>query len=128
MSRLYIHLMLLAACLALVGCGEDSAVVWQAHVKSPNGHYQVNVATIQQGGPGNAALYTLVKLSQREDGDGIDIVDLSHNRMDEIAGGPVKVVWLDDANLRIEYVASSHVNFQAIKAAAVAIETLPMSK
>ncbi|QWT19105.1 hypothetical protein KPL74_15290 [Bacillus sp. NP157] len=126
MSRHLIFLLVMATCSAMVGCGDDRAVVWEAHVKAPDGHYRVNAQTIQQSGPGNAALSTRVKLSQRDDDEGDDILDLSHSQMAEVINGPVKVVWLDNTTLRLEFVPSSHVDFQAIKAAAVTIDAVPM--
>lgn len=112
-------------CLLVSGCGDDRAVIWQAHVKSPDGHYQVNAATTQQSGPGNAALYTEVKLSQRDDEAGFDILDISHEDDRELIGGPVTVTWVDNTTLRLEYNSVSRVDFQAIKSAGVEVRSLP---
>lgn len=115
-------------CLLAAGCGDDRAIIWQAHIKSPDGHYQVNAATIQQSGPGNAALYTEVKLSQRDDEAGFDILDLSHNDESELAGGPVTMTWVNNTTLRLEYNPVSRVDFQAVKSGIVNIQSSRRSR
>ncbi len=126
--RVSVAALLAASLLALCGCESDRAVIWQAHVKSPDGHYQVNAATTQQSGPGNAALYTEVKLSQRDDDAGVDILGLSHSDVSELVGGPVSVTWVNNTTLHLEYDPVSEVDFQAVKSSGVNIELSPRSR
>jgi hypothetical protein len=112
----------------LASCSADSAVIWASHVKSPDGSYQANAETIQQGGPGNAALFTRVKLSQRQGDEGIEILGLSHESAQELINGAVSMTWVGSNRLRLEYVPSSRVDFQAIKSSGVEIDTQPRSR
>lgn len=114
--------------LALCGCESDRAVIWQAHVKSPDGHYQVNAATTQQSGPGNATLYTEVKLSQRDGDPGRDILGLSHSDVSELVGGPVTVTWVSNTTLHLEYDPASDLYLQVVKSSGVNIESSPRSR
>jgi len=120
--RLVLRGCLMAAALSVSACSSDQAVIWEAHVRSPDGHYQANAATTQQSGPGNAALYTVVKLSQRDDDEGFDIATLSHISTRELAGGAVTMKWVDEETLSVAYEPSATVDFQAIKGAGVTIE------
>lgn len=126
--RVSVATLLAASLLALCGCESDRAVIWQAHVKSPDGHYQVNAATTQQSGPGNAALYTEVELSQRDGDAGGDILDLSHSDVSELVGGPVTVTWVNSTTLHLEYNPASDVTLQVVKAGGVNIESSPRSR
>lgn len=116
----------LAVCTWLVSaCSDDQAVIWQAHVKSPDGHYEANAETIQQSGPGNAWLSTVVKLSQGKDDEGFEILLFSHSSAQELAGGAVSMTWVDNKTLRVKYVPSSTVEFQAVRGAGVTIDLEP---
>ncbi len=126
--RLVVPGCLLAAALLLSACSADQAIIWEAHSRSPDGHYQANAATTQQSGPGNAALYTVVKLSQRDDDEGFDIVTLSHKSTRELTGGAVTMRWVDGKTLNVAYEPSATVDFQAIKGAGVTIELVPRSR
>lgn len=116
---------LIATLLIVSACSDDQAIIWQAHVKSPDGHYQANAATTQQSGPGNAALYTVVKLGQSEGDEGFDILSFSHNSTQELRGGAVTMTWVDNKTLHVAYVPSSTVDFQAVRGAGVTIELVP---
>lgn len=119
---------LIATLLTVSACSDDQAVIWQAHVKSPDGHYLANAATTQQSGPGNAALYTVVKLSQREGDEGFDILTFSHHSTQELGGGAVTMSWVDNKTLHVAYVPSSTVDFQAVRGAGVTIELVPRAR
>jgi hypothetical protein len=119
---------LIATLLTVSACSDDQAIIWQAHVKSPDGHYLANAATTQQSGPGNAALYTVVKLSQREGDEGFDILTFSHHSTQELGGGAVTMSWVDNKTLHVTYVPSSTVDFQAVRGAGVTIELVPRER
>lgn len=114
--------------ITLAGCESDRAVIWQAHVRSPNGHYLASATATQQSGPGNAALYSEVKLSQGDANEGCEILSFSHHGVYELKGGAVTMTWVGNTTLHVEYVPSATVDFQAIKCAGVTIELEPRSR
>ena len=109
--------------VSLAGCGKDWAVTWQADAGSSDGHYQAHAETIQQSGPGNAALWTEVRLTQKGRVEGSTILVLMHNNSPQDVRNAVRMTWVGDSKLRVEYTASSDVAFQAVKAAGVEIES-----
>lgn len=119
---------LLVVAITLSGCDSDRAVIWEAHVRSPDGHYRANATTTQQSGPGNAALYSEVNLSQGDADEGCEILSFSHHGVYELKDGAVTMTWVGNTTLHVEYVPSATVDFQAIKCAGVTIELEPRSK
>lgn len=112
--------------LSLVsGCESDQAVVWQADAVSPDGGYTVHAETIQQSGPGNAWIWTTVKLTQKGQKTGVDILGLSHDLLPRPPGYAVQMRWLGPRRLRLAWAPGSEVNFQAVRAITVDIEAGP---
>lgn len=112
----------------LSGCESDQAVVWQADAVSPDGAYTVHAETVQQSGPGNAWISTTVKLTQTGQETGVDILVLSHNLLPRPPGYAVQMRWLDPRRIRLAWAAGSEVDFRAVRAIAVDIESAPRGK
>lgn len=114
-----------AVVLAVSGCDSDRAVVWQANVASPDGNYRVHAETVQQSGPGNAWVSTQVTLGQGGPDRAFEILSLSHDIVPPPGIDPVSIHWTGPRTLRLEYLPSSNVDFEAIKGAGVEIESVP---
>ncbi|WP_448097229.1 hypothetical protein [Luteibacter yeojuensis] len=111
--------------LSMCGCESDQAIIWQADVVSPDGRYKVHAETVQQSGPGNAWVSTEVKLAQKGQEKGVDILVLSHDRLPQPVQDAVRMAWVDGKNLRLEWLSGSEVDFQAVRAMGVDIKALP---
>jgi len=109
----------------LGGCESDRAVVWQADAVSPDGAYMTHAETVQQSGPGNAALWTTVELRQKWRETGVEILGLSHDLLPRSPGYAVQMKWLGPRRLRLAWAPDSEVNFRAVRAITVDIEAGP---
>jgi hypothetical protein len=109
----------------MCGCESDQAIIWQADAVSPDGRYKVHAETVQQSGPGNAWVSTEVKLAQKGQEEGVDILVLSHDRLPQPVQDAVRMTWVDGKNLRLEWLSGSEVDFQAVRAMGVDIKALP---
>lgn len=114
--------------IAVSACSEDRGIIWQANAASPDGRYQAHAETIQQGGPGNADVSTEVRLGQGGTDKGVEIVVLSHNNVPQPVRDAVSMSWTGGTSLLVEYLPSSHVEFQAVKASGVTIEVRPRAR
>jgi hypothetical protein len=111
--------------MLLSGCESDRAVVCQADAMSPDGGYKVHAETVQQSGPGNAWVSTTVKLTQKGQEAGVDILGLSHHLLPGPPGYAVRMRWLGPRRLLLAWAPGSEVNFQAVRAITVDIEAGP---
>lgn len=111
----------------LSGCSKDSDVIWESTIQSKDGRYIAHAETIQQGGPGNATVETEVTLTQSGQKDGTRILILSHDDAPQPVKDTVQIKWIEARKLQLTYITSSHVEFQAVRAAGVDIESAPSS-
>lgn len=95
-------------------CTEDSAVVWQRSVKSPNGSSVAVAKTTQYSGPGTAAVFTTVDIV-RADGEGKPVEVLVFEDPSEVnpAAIQVEMSWKDTALLDIAYPKNAKLSFRA---------------
>ena len=119
---------MMAGTILVCSCGDERGIIWHAEAASPSGRYLVRAETIQQGGPGTASVSTEVKLTQGLSDKGIDILILSHDGMPQPVLNAVTMVWLGDNTLQLDYLPSSHLEFKAVRASGVEIETAPRSR
>lgn len=109
-------------------CSDERGIIWHAEAASPSGKYLARAETIQQGGAGTASVSTEVKLTQGSSDKGIDIRILSHDDMPQPVLNAVTMVWVGDNTLQLDYLPSSHLEFKAVRASGVEIETAPRSR
>ena len=111
-----------AACAGLLTCihgaaCRDVATVWSREVRSPDGRWVAAAHTDQYGGPGTAGIVTTVALRRTGgDADSIVVVQLSQNAL-----GGVGLAWPTPSRLDVTYREGEEVDFQAVRAAGVAI-------
>lgn len=109
-------------------CNDDHSVIWSADIASPDGAWLVHAETIQQSGPGNAAVFTEIGLGQRGQHQRTIIVGLSHSIAPRPLEPPVAMRWSTNRKLTVEYDPSSEVNFQAVKLADIEVTAEPMQQ
>ena len=111
----------LALCLGTAAC-DDSAVIWKAQLKSPDGRWFALANIKQYGGPGQDALLTQVSLvrsdSDNKDKDTVEVLLLSDQR---VPMAYVQMNWLSPKHLEIVYTRENEIDFQAIKCAGLDI-------
>lgn len=113
------------ALVLVSGCQSDRAVVWQKDVVSPDGQYTVHAETVQQSGPGNAAVWTTVELRQTWRESGVMVLDLVPIQLPPPGQDAVRINWRDARHLKLSWAPGSKVTFQAVKAIEVQIEAGP---
>jgi hypothetical protein len=109
-------------------CSDERGIIWHAEAASPNGHYLARAETIQQGGPGNAWVSTEVRLMQGESDKGIEILILSYDDAPQPVPDAVSMTWDGDKTLHLKYSPSGHLDFQAVRASGVDIDTALRSR
>jgi putative transposase len=62
------------------------------------------------------------------DDEGIDILILSYDDVPQPVLDAVSMTWNGDKNLQLKYSPSSHLEFQAVRASGVEIDTAPRSR
>jgi len=120
--RSVIAAVLMPVLFLVIGCGSDRALVWQTDAVSPDGGYTVHAETVQQSGPGNAWISTRVKLTQKGQNLGVDILGLSHDRLPRPPGYAVQIRWQGPRRLRLAWTPGSEVDLQAVRAIGVDID------
>jgi len=116
------------AVLSLIsGCESDRAVVWRADAVSPDGGYTAHAETVQQSGPGNAWISTRVKLTQKGQEVGVEILGLSHKVLPRTPEHAVQMRWLGPRRLWLAWAPDSEVDFLAVRAIAVDVEAAKSS-
>lgn len=106
----------ISLCIALAGCGSDSASVWSGAAKSPSGRWVSTATTMQNGGPGTAFVVTDVYLKwSASSASPTLILGLSNESAYPIGITAVKMTWLGENQLDLGYCEGT-IGFQAIKA------------
>lgn len=105
---------LLFVVTGLVGCGDDSAVVWKNAVTSPSGGKVVSTEVVQFGGLGTAAVITTVRIS-RQDGEGkpVDVLVLQNPSAANMDAIRVDTIWRDAKHLDITFPSDATLDFRA---------------
>jgi hypothetical protein len=115
-TRLAVVSAVMGLCIALAGCGSDSASVWSGAAKSPSGRWVSTATTIQNGGPGTAFVGTDVYLRRSASAAPARLIlDLSNESAYPIGITAVKMTWLAENQLDLGYCEGT-IGFQAIKA------------
>lgn len=98
----------------LVGCSDDSAVVWQKDLRSLDGSSIVVAKTTQYSGLGTAAVYTTVDI-QRADGEGKPVQLLVFEVPSEQNPSAITVdmSWASAAVLDVAYPKNAKLTFRA---------------
>jgi len=110
-SRIAFAVTLGALC---AGCTDDSAVVWQKSLKSPDGSSIVVAKTTQYGGLGTAAVYTTVDIA-RPDGEGkaVEVLVFEVPTEPNPAAIQVEMSWSDMNHLDLAYPKDAKLSFRA---------------
>jgi hypothetical protein len=119
----------MSLCMALAGCGSDSASVWSGAAKSPSGRWVSTATTIQNSGPGTAFVGTDVYLKwSASSAPPTLILGLSNESAYPIGITAIKMTWLAENHLDLGYCEGT-IGFQAIKAGgSVDISAHPLSE
>src|SRR5580704_7314722 len=118
-------LLIVGVCAFGFGC-RDSAVIWSAESRSPDGHWLALASTEQFGGPGTAAVETTVYLKQ-DSRDPVEILGLSNEGAYPSGITNVAMNWLDPSHLELTYKGHATVDFQVVKCAGIDISLRDVS-
>jgi hypothetical protein len=118
-------LLIVGVCALGFGC-RDSAVIWSAESRSPDGHWLASASTEQFGGPGAAAVETTVNLKQ-DSRSPVEILELSNEDAYPTGITNVGMNWLDSSHLELTYKGHASVNLQVVKCAGVDISVRDLS-
>jgi hypothetical protein len=112
-------LLALAFCLTMAGCGDDSAVIWTAKEKSPDGLWLAIANVRQYSGPGQAGLYTEVNLARvGEEKNPMQVISLNVGSVRE---PHVDLHWLTNRHLEVTYYGNPGIDFQAVRSSGLDI-------
>lgn len=112
--------LLAAALLVFASCDKNPVVIASSDVRSPDGEWLATALTDQYSGPGNAGLYEIVSLHRTaglKDTTQVLLLDVG-GKAPPIA---IKMVWLTNSHLEIEYQEPAKVEFQVVRSAGVDI-------
>lgn len=124
--RVLIVCMIVALFVQLSGCSLsslDSATVWSAKSKSPDGKIVASAETIEIGGFGTAgppATFVHLKYA-RVPGAGDLILGFGNPTARPVGVTAVKMKWVTNTHLDVTYTKPANLGFQAIKADGVQI-------
>jgi hypothetical protein len=118
-------LIIVGVCVLEFGC-RDSAVIWSAESRSPDGHYLASASTEQFGGPGTAAVETTVYLKEGSQSP-VEILELSNEGAYPAGITSVGMNWLTPSHLELTYKGHATVDFEAVKCAGIDISVRDVS-
>ena len=108
------------------GC-RDSAIIWSAESRSPDGRWLASASTEQFGGPGTAYVGTTVYLKQ-DSHPRVEILELSNEPAYPTGVTSVGMNWLTPAHLELTYQGHASLNLQVVKCAGIDISVRDVSQ
>ena len=129
---------LVGICMLVPGC-QDVATVWEAQVRSPDGHWIASARTQQHGGPGTAGIVTTVYLEQPDNANSsVEVLGFFCDgpvsrpfRLDNVAnaGGTIdlKMKWTNSSHLDVTYDGHASLDFQVAKVHGIEISVQNLS-
>lgn len=119
--RVTILLLTIGSSILISGC-QDTATIWSAEAKSPDGHWIASARTTQYGGLGAAGVQTTVYLNRiNSSSKPIEILNFSNDSAYPSGNTKVKMSWVTATHLEVSYNAHTKIYFQAIKCADIDI-------
>ena len=106
--------------LILASCEKNPVTIASSDVRSPDGQWIATAHTDQYSGPGNAGLYVFVSL-YRTAGLKDTMHVLSLDVGEQSPPIAVRMVWLSNSHLEIQYREPATIEFQVIKGAGIEI-------
>ena len=111
----------LLSCILFAGC-DDSATIWSAQVKSPNGNLVATAETVQNAGPGTGYVGTSVYLKQSNiKQEPLLVLGFSNESAYPSGVTALQLHWQSSSKLDVTYKPGATIDFQAIKALGVDI-------
>jgi hypothetical protein len=124
--RKAVSLATIGVCVLVFGC-KDSAIIWSAESRSPDGHWLVSASTEQFSGPGTAYVGTTVYL-QQDSNPRVEILGLANDSAYPAGVTSVGMTWLTPSHLELTYEGHASLNFQLAKYAGIDISVRDLSK
>jgi len=106
--------------LILASCEKNPVTIASSDVRSPDGQWIATAHNDQYSGPGNAGLYVFVSL-YRTAGLKDTMHVLSLDVGEQSPPIAVRMVWLSNSHLEIQYREPATIEFQVIKGAGIEI-------
>jgi hypothetical protein len=124
--RQAILLTTVGVCVLAFGC-RDSAIIWSAESRSPDGRWLVSASTEQFGGPGTAYVGTTVYL-QQDSNPRVEILGLANDSAYPAGVTSVGMTWITPSHLELTYEGHSSLNFQLANYKGIDISLRDLSK
>jgi hypothetical protein len=118
--------MVIGLCALVFGC-RDSAIIWSAESRSPDGHWLASARTEQFGGAGTASVETSVYLKQNSQPP-VEILEFSNDSAFPSGVTNVDMNWVNPTHLEVTYKGHPTIDFQAVKCSGVDISLRDLSK
>ena len=113
-------------CALVFGC-RDSAIIWSAESRSPDGHWSASASTEQFGGPGTAYVATRVYLKQ-DSQPPVEILQFANDSAFPSGITSVDMIWVNPTHLEVTYKGHATIDFQSVKCSGVDISLRALSK
>jgi hypothetical protein len=122
-----VSLLVIGICFLASGC-KDSAIIWSAESRSPDGYLVASANTEQFGGPGTAYVGTSVFLKQVNSlQPPTGILVLSNDTAYPLGITNVEMNWLTTSHLELTYKGGAKIDFQAVKCFGIDISVRAIS-
>ena len=122
-----ITFILVGMCVSVSGC-RDSAIIWSAESRSPDGRWVSTASTEQFGGPGTAYVGTHVYLKAVNGSQpSVEILGLSNESAYPSGVTNVRMNWTNASHLELTYKGHATVDFQVVKCAGIDISVRDLS-
>jgi|SRR5882762_1857631 len=122
-----IPLILVGICFLVSGC-RDSAIIWSAESRSPDGHWVASASTEQFGGPGTAYVGTHVYLKAVNGSQpSVELLGLSNDSAYPSGITNVGMNWISASHLELTYKGHASVDFQVVRCAGIDISLRDLS-